>query len=272
MTYKTFFALILFSFFLLPISSQIKLKTYANKIDSGYEFLADNGEYCPVSVKLTLKLNNMTSSNGNNKVFVIPARTKGYLITKLKVKKRGKYGYGSKTRYNYGSHLKKGYDKEYIYNLPFNKNKEFKVYQGYNGSFSHENENSLDFTMPIGTNINASREGIVVKVVEENSKNCGKRDCIKFNNLVLIYHVDGTFSEYVHIKKNGALVKVGDKIKKGQLIAKSGNVGFSTGPHLHFVVFRQKIGGRETLKTKFKINDGVKSVYLEEKEKYYRNY
>jgi len=272
MTYKTFFALILCAFFLLPISSQIKLKAYPQKVDKGYEIFADNDEFCPVSVKLSLKLNNMTSSKGNNKVFVIPARTKGWLITKLKVKKKGKYGYKYSTRYNYGNHLKNDLNKEYVYDLPFSKNQKIKVYQGYNGNFSHQNENALDFTMPVGTDIYVSREGIVVKVVEKNSKRCGERKCTKYNNLILIYHNDGTFSEYVHLKKNGALVEVGDKVKKGQLIAKSGNVGFSTGPHLHFVVFHQKIEKRETIKTKFKINDGKKSVHLVEKETYFRDY
>lgn len=252
--------------------SQIKLKTYANKIEKGYEFLADNDEYCPVSIKVDFTLNNMESSEGNNKVFVVPARTKGFLLSKLTYVKRGRYGYGSKTRFNYGNHFNSKADTSFVYNLPFEKDRLFKLYQGYNGSFSHQNENSLDFTMPINTDIYAARDGVVVKVVENNNKTCPTKECVKYNNLILIYHSDGTFSEYVHLKQNGALVNVGDKVKKGQLIGKSGNVGFSTGPHLHFVVFNQKIGGRETLKTKFKINDGEDSVYLEEKQKYKRTY
>ncbi len=163
-------------------------------------------------------------------------------------------------------------DTSYIYDLPFEKNASFLLYQGYNGKFSHQNENSLDFTMPINTNIYAAREGIVVKVVDKNNKTCPTKECIKYNNLIRVYHADGSFSEYVHLKQNGSLVSEGESINKGQLIGKSGNVGFSTGPHLHFVVFNQKIEGRETLKTKFRVNKGNEVVFLKEKKLYKRSY
>ncbi|MGB8169537.1 MAG: M23 family metallopeptidase [Chthoniobacteraceae bacterium] len=42
--------------------------------------------------------------------------------------------------------------------------------------------------------------------------------------------------EYLHLQKNGVLVKVGDEVQAGDLVARSGNTGCSTGPHLHFHV------------------------------------
>lgn len=261
-----------FCFFYSSSYGQINLKTYSQKTEKGYDFLADNDEYCPVSVKVDFTLNNMKSSEGNNKVFVIPARSKGVLISKLTYIKRARYGYNSKIKYNYGDHFKTDFDESQTYDLPFPKDEYFYVHQGYNGDFSHQNKNSLDFTMPINTNIYAVKKGVVVKVVDENSKNCPTKECLKYNNVLMLYHVDGTFSEYAHINTNGARVKVGDTVKKGQLIAKSGNVGFSTGPHLHFTLFYQQIKTRKTLKTKFKIDDGTKAVYLKEKEKYKRTY
>jgi murein DD-endopeptidase MepM/ murein hydrolase activator NlpD len=261
-------------FFLISISffSQIKLKTFNKKTPKGFAFLANNDEFCPVSVLVELELDNMKSSEGNNKIFVVPARTKGYVITNLEYVKKGKYSFKTKTRFNYGNHLEAKQDTTFAYSLPFESNKKFKIVQGYNGSRTHQNENSLDFSMPINSSIYAVRSGVVIKVVEHNTKTCYKKECSKYNNEVLIYHKDGTFSSYVHINTNGVLVKVGDEIIEGQLIAKSGNIGWSSGPHLHFVVFNQRIEKRETLKTKFKVNDGNEKMYLIEKKTYARNY
>jgi len=275
--------------FILLISynsfSQLNFKTYFKKAENGFEFLADNNEYCPVSVEVDLELVNLSTSNGNFKTYVIPARTTGFVITTLKAIKAGSYKYNSKTRYNYGDFATKEKDsiavnkkdtiavEEYIYNLPFKQGKKFKVSQGYNGIITHQKKNALDFLMPIGTEIYAVREGVVIKVVDHNTKTCVTKGCLEYNNFILIYHSDGTFSDYAHINTNSATVKPGDKVAKGQLIAKSGNIGWSTGPHLHFEVFKQEIIKRETLKTKFKINDGTEvPVYLEEKVKYQRKY
>lgn len=256
--------------------SQLNFKTYFKKVENGFEFLADNNEYCPVSVEVDLELVNLATSNGNFRTYLIPAKTKGFVITTLKAIKAGKYKYNAKTRYNYGDFVKKEKDtvavKEYIYNLPFKIGKKFKVSQGYNGTVTHQKKNALDFLMPIGTDIFAAREGIVIKVVDYNTKTCVTKGCLEYNNLILIYHSDGTFSEYSHIDTNSATVKPGDKVAKGQVIAKSGNIGWSTGPHLHFEVYQQEIIKRKTLKTKFKINDGTEIIYLEENKKYQRKY
>ena len=41
---------------------------------------------------------------------------------------------------------------------------------------------------------------------------------------------------YAHLKAEGVLVRVGQRVRAGQQIGLSGNTGFTTGPHLHFVV------------------------------------
>ncbi|MEM5563611.1 M23 family metallopeptidase [Psychroserpens sp. AS72] len=253
-------------------SAQIKVKTYNKPIENGYEYFADNLENCPVSIRVKFELRNLKSSNGNNQVFLLPANSKGNKLTTLKVIKKGKYGFNSNTRYNYGDHNLKVYDNDFEYILPFQNENTFKLSQGYNGEFSHQNENALDFTMPIGTNVVAARAGVVVKVVENNTRNCPKEECQKFNNLVLIYHDDGTFAEYVHLKQNSVKVKIGDTVKQNQIIGQSGNTGWSSGPHLHLVIFIQTLDGRNTLKTKFKIDDGTQPKFLIEGEKYTRNY
>lgn len=234
--------------------------------------MADNNEFCPVSIKIILELTNLSSAAGNDKIFVVPAMTKGFTITTLQVvKTNSSAGFKTKTLSNYGdSNLDKAVD--FSYSLPFQKGKSFKVDQGYNGSFSHQNENALDFTMPIGTEIVAARGGVIVKVVENNSRNCPEKSCAAFNNYVLVFHNDGTFSKYVHLKLNGIVVQEGDLVKENDLIGYSGNTGWSNGPHLHFMVFFQRIDAVETIKTKFKINDGKEVRFLFEKETVAKNY
>ena len=55
-------------------------------------------------------------------------------------------------------------------------------------------------------------------------------------NFVRILHDDGTMALYAHLATNGALVRVGQQVRAGQRIGLSGTTGFTTGPHLHFVV------------------------------------
>lgn len=92
---------------------------------------------------------------------------------------------------------------------------------------------AIDFEMPIGTPLIASRAGKVV-AVQDRFKDGNDRDLEE--NFVMIQHADGTVARYIHLKRGGALVAMGDEVKQGQKIALSGNTGQTGGPHLHFDV------------------------------------
>lgn len=79
----------------------------------------------------------------------------------------------------------------------------------------------VDFAVPVGTDVIAVADGVI-----ENA-NWGKA-----YGTQLVQKVDGGWVIYAHLSK--ALVKPGDKVKKGQHIGESGNTGNSSGPHLHF--------------------------------------
>ncbi|MBJ2173295.1 M23 family metallopeptidase [Aureibaculum sp. A20] len=151
-----------------------------------------------------------------------------------------------KIKINYGSSVFTKYDSLYNYGLPFLKGKRFRVLQGQNSSFTHNGQVSsyaIDFKMDIGQEVCAIREGVVVYVKNDSDEGGSGKEYKSKANSTLIFHNDGTFSQYAHFKKNGIIVKKGDTIKKGQLIGYSGNTGQSTEPHLHFVVYKPTING-----------------------------
>lgn len=164
------------------------------------------------------------------------------------------------------------HNENFVYDLPYGKGESYKVIQGNDGKFSHDNKNAIDFMMPEGTNILAVREGTVLRVVQNNNKGCGTKKCAKFANFVWILHDDGTIAGYYHLMQNSVFVKKGKRVKKGELIAYSGNTGWSTLPHLHLECFIPSEGKRITFKTFFRTGEGKRVEYLYEGESYPRNY
>ena len=60
-------------------------------------------------------------------------------------------------------------------------------------------------------------------------------------NTVAIVHDDGTVAEYAHLSPGAELVKLGQRVNAGELLGYSGNTGYSSGPHLHFIVSRPSV-------------------------------
>jgi len=79
----------------------------------------------------------------------------------------------------------------------------------------------VDFAVPVGTDVVAVADGKI-----ENAS-WGKA-----YGTALVQKVEGGWVIYAHLSKT--FVKAGDAIKAGEVIAKSGNTGNSSGPHLHF--------------------------------------
>lgn len=89
----------------------------------------------------------------------------------------------------------------------------------------------IDIAGPVGTPIMAVASGVVV----DASWSSGG-----YGNVVKIQHVDGSFTLYGHNQRN--LVKQGQQVEQGQIIAEMGSTGNSTGPHCHFEIHLPKQG------------------------------
>lgn len=125
------------------------------------------------------------------------------------------------------------------YQLPFDARR-FSVGQAPQGRFSHhdaENRYAVDFTLPEGTPVLAARAGRVMDLQAGFSGNGldPLRDKERAN-YVRIRHPDGSMAVYAHLQRDGVRVRKGQWVEAGQTIARSGNTGYSTAPHLHFVV------------------------------------
>lgn len=130
---------------------------------------------------------------------------------------------------------------------PFPTGASFYVSQGFNGTETHNTPDStyaIDIAMPIGTTIVAARAGVIMDVEEDfNRSGSDLKEFADKANHVRILHDDGTMALYAHLDLASVQVRAGARVHAGQPIARSGNTGFSTGPHLHFVI-QQNVGLR----------------------------
>lgn len=100
----------------------------------------------------------------------------------------------------------------------------------------------IDIAGSWGTrNVIAAKDGVVKTAVTGyvSSTGCDSRT---YGNYIQIEHADGTVTLYAHLHENTITVKEGDSVRQGQVIAKTGSSGCSTGPHLHFEV---RVGGKQ---------------------------
>ncbi|MBC9726691.1 M23 family metallopeptidase [Streptomyces sp. TRM68367] len=98
-----------------------------------------------------------------------------------------------------------------------------------NGGMWQSTHSGQDFAVPSGTNVVATHGGKVVKAGGN-----GAGDGPAYGNAIVIKHGNGTYSQYAHLSRID--VRVGQIVKTGQHIARSGNTGNSSGPHLHFEI------------------------------------
>jgi len=125
------------------------------------------------------------------------------------------------------------------YALPFTA-APVRISQGPGGGSSHHdagNQHALDFALAEGTPVLAARPGVVMEVRDGFGAGTDApgqdREQV---NLVRVLHADGSMAVYAHLLAGAMAVHPGQQVATGQPLGRSGNSGFSSGPHLHFVV------------------------------------
>ncbi len=222
-------------------------------------FYVENTEFCEITMTFEMALVNLKGEAPFPRTLTFPARrvTEAFSLSPLKAGQPWEYSYTN--FFKLGSNCVR-HNEASVYLLPYAPGAEYKVTQGFNGSFSHTgaNQYAIDWKMPEGTPVRAARGGAVVRVKDDSNTGGSSMKYDPCNNYVLIRHDNGTLGHYCHLQKGGCVVKPGQTVAAGQIIARSGNTGFSSGPHLHFCVYRTKDGRqRESIPIKFRTEEGL---------------
>lgn len=212
----------------------------------------------PVTANIELStLENLKATTPGPYSIVVQPK-KRTLITKIqRINARAATRYGTTFSCYAGWRDEKPQDK-YVYTLPWEPGYAYPVGQGFNGQFSHQGKEAVDFIMPEGATICAARDGVVIEARDEFSEGGTKDEFKDKANRVLIMHPDGTLGRYAHFVHKGVKVKVGQKVKAGDVIGLCGATGYAQGPHLHFEVNRPPKPGEnayDTIAMKFLATD-----------------
>ncbi len=201
------------------------------------DFWLSSSRVCPVTVSTELRGTNILSLDSAPVVSSLPRAGNKKVFTRS-VGDTGKPWDLSFRFYAQCGTLGARHSAEAIYDLPISPGHRVRVSQGFRGAASHQgvaDEYAVDFELAENTPVFAAREGVVVEVVQKFGVG-GPRAPEREVNVVRVEHADHTVGEYAHLRREGAAVVPGQRVKRGELLAYSGNSGKSGGPHLHFAV------------------------------------
>ncbi|MDQ3948046.1 MAG: M23 family metallopeptidase [Thermoproteota archaeon] len=97
--------------------------------------------------------------------------------------------------------------------------------------------NAIDFIVAENTPVLAAADGIITFVKDDSHIGGASIEYWHDSNFIVIQHPNGEYSRYDHLAHGSAVVRTGQYIKRGQVIARVGMTGFTYLPHLHFQVF-----------------------------------
>ncbi|NMG01137.1 M23 family metallopeptidase [Aromatoleum toluolicum] len=207
----------------------------------GHRIVARNNGPAPVSVKVALLYSVYATPDRTFPVFAVVPPNGGVLH--LGRFKRTISGVGYSFRYS-SSWLLGDFNArqsaDALYRLPYRDGSGYPIGQAPGGAnsthHSAESAHAVDIVMPQDTPVLAARDGTVI-YTEANQRYGGKTpDLLDKANEVRIRHADGTIGVYAHLAHGGVQVYPGQRVAAGEQIGLVGSTGYSSGPHLHFVV------------------------------------
>jgi murein DD-endopeptidase MepM/ murein hydrolase activator NlpD len=213
---------------------------------NGVMLLAQNTFFGPVQIAFRVHpIENVSTDTKRSGLAVLPPRSETELVFVGKSAEQVDLRFDSEFQFIPGQPGAE-HRPEQPYRLPYALSSSVRVSQAYPVVKTHGDPSSqyaVDFVMPVGTDVFAARDGVVIEVASDffESGTDYEVDGPRAN-VVRVLHADGTMALYVHLNWNTIRVVPGQRVRRGEYLADSGNTGFTTGPHLHFVVQRNEGG------------------------------
>jgi murein DD-endopeptidase MepM/ murein hydrolase activator NlpD len=123
------------------------------------------------------------------------------------------------------------------YSLPVPKDKLQRIDKASSPAHVGKLRNAIDFIVAQNTSVLAAADGIVTFVKDDSQIGGPSIEYWHDSNFIVIQHPNDEYSRYDHLEHGSAVVRTGQYIKRGQVIARVGMTGFTYLPHLHFQVF-----------------------------------
>jgi murein DD-endopeptidase MepM/ murein hydrolase activator NlpD len=194
----------------------------------------------PVSIDITVdRSTNSQSDPPLPARLVLAATSETHAVRVTPINPHAGFSYSFRYAYMPGDFRAQA-DPKARYHLPFPADRQFRVAQAFAGKASHtdaQNHYAVDIGMPEGTPVLAAREGVVMTL--DNDFYGAGLDMARYGdraNNIRIVHADGTMAVYAHLQLESARVRVGQRVRAGQVLALSGDTGYTSGAHLHFCV------------------------------------